>query len=656
MTTYATGNPLGSKDPRDLYDNAENFDTAMNDRANVSWNDRFGVSRKTWFGVEQQVNDFLANSGFELPPLQYVDGSPLTVDRPTQLIERDGNLYSIRLPANFPVTLSGNWTADEPLLAVRSDQSLRQQLAGADGADMVGHNGVTVGSALDSLSTNYQDLSDEVLKNKSQYSLDKLDQFRINAKALNSVTGFWPISDNQWSVRCVNILGDSISFGADASEIGRDSYVGILRRMLNNEFGAHNYGFVSVKPDTSNAYGTYKEIHEFVGQTGNLYYPQLSDLDGTINGMALGATTEGSTVSVRIPITYTHVAFWYDGTKVGVIDVLVNGSVVQTITSTGSGVGWERSTPVDVSASGMSGRSTFTVRFTSGTPLLLGFDFCHSASGEFRLNNFSRDGRQGRRVSQSVIDAACSGSYFTIWALGVNDQNSTGAELDAYKQRIDWLIQSATNHRTRLVVLDLLFQKSDSNPVRAELRRAASSVAGSIYLPVANIFSPDGSVLSEAELTRLNLANGVHPTEVGHRLIAETLSAMLGLSCTSKRQALVSEVNFTPLLLEGGLLNATAASGYFSGYRMNGGQVSLILRITTVPTSGTVLGTMNINSLLPQFDEQIFLTRPDGAGNSGIIRVSPSGVVTFLKHPNMTLPTSIVLNATWSCFENRPWF
>ncbi|WP_375079846.1 hypothetical protein [Pseudomonas aeruginosa] len=138
MTTYATGNPLGSKDPRDLYDNSENLDAAMNDRVNTTWNDRFGVSRKTWFGVEQQVNDFLANSGFELPPLVYVDGSTLTVDRPTQLIERDGNLYSVKLPASFPVQLTGNWSADEPLLTVRSDQSLRQQLAGADGADMVG--------------------------------------------------------------------------------------------------------------------------------------------------------------------------------------------------------------------------------------------------------------------------------------------------------------------------------------------------------------------------------------------------------------------------------------------------------------------------------------------------------------------------------------
>ncbi|HGM7880852.1 TPA: glycosyl hydrolase family 28-related protein [Pseudomonas aeruginosa] len=138
--TYDTGNPLGSKDPRDLYDNAENFDAAMNDRVNVAWSDRFGVSRKTWFGVEQQVNDFLIGTAFEPVPLIYVDGSELVVPSPSKLIQRDGNLYSVRLPANFPVTLSGNWAADELLLTVRSDQALRQQLRAPGGAGMIGYD------------------------------------------------------------------------------------------------------------------------------------------------------------------------------------------------------------------------------------------------------------------------------------------------------------------------------------------------------------------------------------------------------------------------------------------------------------------------------------------------------------------------------------
>lgn len=152
MTTYATGNPLGSKDPRDLYDNAENFDAAMNDRVNTTWNDRFGVTRPTLKGYEEQFNYFLAGSGFENPPLIYVDGSPLTVDRATQIIDRGGNLYSVKLPSSFPVVLSGNWSEDEGLLVVRGDQSLRREITStspSEGSSIIGNSTVSVSSVAD---------------------------------------------------------------------------------------------------------------------------------------------------------------------------------------------------------------------------------------------------------------------------------------------------------------------------------------------------------------------------------------------------------------------------------------------------------------------------------------------------------------------------
>src|SRR5690625_1438568 len=56
MTTYNTGNPIGSKDPRDLYDNAENLDTAVNDLSRDTWDDRLGRSRKTMSGMERQFD------------------------------------------------------------------------------------------------------------------------------------------------------------------------------------------------------------------------------------------------------------------------------------------------------------------------------------------------------------------------------------------------------------------------------------------------------------------------------------------------------------------------------------------------------------------------------------------------------------------------
>lgn len=51
MTTYNTGNPIGSKDPRDLYDNAENLDKAVNSTGSDTWRDRMGRSRLTWEAI-----------------------------------------------------------------------------------------------------------------------------------------------------------------------------------------------------------------------------------------------------------------------------------------------------------------------------------------------------------------------------------------------------------------------------------------------------------------------------------------------------------------------------------------------------------------------------------------------------------------------------
>lgn len=46
MTTYNTGNPIGSANPKDLYDNSQNLDKAVNSQEST-WEDRFGVVRPT---------------------------------------------------------------------------------------------------------------------------------------------------------------------------------------------------------------------------------------------------------------------------------------------------------------------------------------------------------------------------------------------------------------------------------------------------------------------------------------------------------------------------------------------------------------------------------------------------------------------------------
>lgn len=128
MTTYNTGNPVPSADARDRYDNSQTFDEVVNGTLD-SYVNRVGNPVKSLAGMNNEFNQFLINSGFEPTHLIYVDGTPLTVARPTQLIDRAGSVYRVKMPAVFPVNLSGSWSADQVLLVEVSENALRQELA-----------------------------------------------------------------------------------------------------------------------------------------------------------------------------------------------------------------------------------------------------------------------------------------------------------------------------------------------------------------------------------------------------------------------------------------------------------------------------------------------------------------------------------------------
>lgn len=166
MTTYNTGNPVPSTDARDRYDNSQTFDEVMNG-SSLYYMNRTGSNILSMSGMAQffydaqadraqkfevmdaefdtaqewrqdAFNQLMINTQFEWPPIPFEEGSPLEVSRPSQLISREGQLYSVRLPANFPVVLSGVWDVAVTSLTPRSDEALRQQLAAPSGGGQVG--------------------------------------------------------------------------------------------------------------------------------------------------------------------------------------------------------------------------------------------------------------------------------------------------------------------------------------------------------------------------------------------------------------------------------------------------------------------------------------------------------------------------------------
>lgn len=125
MTTYNTGNALGSSDPRDLYDNAENLDNFANGPANT-YPDRLGVTRRTIAGMASAFDSRIASLGYDLSLGDYGAGKTIT-DR-GQVVLRDGEYYKAAASATLPLVLTGTWGTDSGKLVGVGDGVLRQEL------------------------------------------------------------------------------------------------------------------------------------------------------------------------------------------------------------------------------------------------------------------------------------------------------------------------------------------------------------------------------------------------------------------------------------------------------------------------------------------------------------------------------------------------
>lgn len=154
---YDTNNPVGSTDPRDLYDNAGNLDKFVNGDAPF-YPDRLGKQRISWSGMEADFSN--AQEGREAAFDQFLEasafiwigdyGAGLTFTSRSQYMVRDGNAYRLAVSTTIPYTSTGNWALEQTKFSlVNSDEILRQDLNSPEGGTIVRlSNGKTVEETL----------------------------------------------------------------------------------------------------------------------------------------------------------------------------------------------------------------------------------------------------------------------------------------------------------------------------------------------------------------------------------------------------------------------------------------------------------------------------------------------------------------------------
>lgn len=134
--TYLTGNTLGSTAVKDLYDNASNFDEAVNSPS-PSFTDRFGKRRETWSGMEEMIQQFLLNMGYQFLG-DYDDPGELTFTARNQVTAKDGEYWAPSPALSLPYTTVNNWAIDQANFVSVGDATLRSDLAAPNGISLVG--------------------------------------------------------------------------------------------------------------------------------------------------------------------------------------------------------------------------------------------------------------------------------------------------------------------------------------------------------------------------------------------------------------------------------------------------------------------------------------------------------------------------------------
>ncbi|MGY2158574.1 SGNH/GDSL hydrolase family protein [Pseudomonas tolaasii] len=143
---YNTGNPVepnGSRDPRDLRDNAQIIDKLANS-SDLTWLGRLGKTLKTWAGMTAEheasqaqrtveFQQFLQNSGYEVP-VAYAAG--ISITRATQTVLYNGEIYR-PVPSALPFVTT-TFPADSAKWVSNGDNSLRQDLSSPAGASKIG--------------------------------------------------------------------------------------------------------------------------------------------------------------------------------------------------------------------------------------------------------------------------------------------------------------------------------------------------------------------------------------------------------------------------------------------------------------------------------------------------------------------------------------
>lgn len=428
------------------------------------------------------------------------------------------------------------------------------------------------------------------------------EMFRFNIKPNN---GDW------FGFNSLNIVGDSISHGANVINQVNDSYIGILRKMFQIEFDTSNFGFEKINPTISNSSGTYKGYHEVINDSGWSY----SENNNTIGLSSYHSYSNGAILKLRLTnITQSFLRLIYNGKEDGgrVIVYLDGfkdkGIVVDTTVSSSSNGMPLYSNIIEVSKCNEDGDVILCIeKIDNLITQIDGIQYFNNAD-DYMVQNYARSGVKLVDIDDSLIKMYASCNH-AIFALGHNDI-AFESDIESFSFKIDRFIHEYNKNNANVIVLDFGWHWTiEESQYKQHLKRLATETNG-FYIDFNKIYRMSLNVS-----TNNFLSDYSHPSLYGHQCIAETTAKItrLGVSCKHGASKLTDDFKIKTFsgfnLISGG---ATINNGVvnvsidFNGGYFNGDK---ILKLPLPKTGVNVLGFVRAerNGIVDYYSQSFFL-------------------------------------------------
>lgn len=298
----------------------------------------------------------------------------------------------------------------------------------------------------------------------------------------------------------MNILGDSISHGANAIDIYLDSWSSLLRKKFNEDLDTLNYGFVNLLSPLSNEKGIYKDILTFENNGWKEIESKETIGFFQIKSWLSKAYYKGTfQKTVQLKEIYLKVNNTENSGKIK-IDILDenNNIIKEEIINLKEKV---KEKLISINIDTNRNIKMINIINISGENTVSGI-FIMFDKDKPVLNNYSRSGARIHDLEGDIIEKAFN-TNILIFSLGHNKCEDDSIYLKKCERAFN-------KYKPKLIVLDFCWNEENEN-TSIKLKNFANS-CNSKYI--------DCRSFKEYELF---LSDKSHPTKEGHRLLFERI-------------------------------------------------------------------------------------------------------------------------------------